>query len=398
MQSLYLHDDLVPMHNPTWAPMATPDVPDNTFHRDIVGSSGITSTLRFTPVGSYINDDWRLKLWRVDASPCPVVRDCEHPIHSMILVVLKSPVTGTQVYDFPSMVITHNVTSTTQLASESDPTIDCEATLLYQAAASVLTSFQYSGGHVPMTWPYAATVYEGPIHMLRRGGFVSGLMVPNEKRMITTGESLVVGDITSPTTYTYVMFYPLDSVDPEGNEHVMFYDPPAETVDAITDAIDDDAETVDAPSMYMAPFDDQAADDQAALINDLRGEITSLRIAVSNRDAIIATAREACSSATRENGGCDEGKRGFITSTGLWPDASDDEIDDICGIDPEVDFDVSFSVVVNVATSLNVRRSTAQDIECGNLDWSDYIDIDDAIMNEVRYGNADIELTEIEEA
>jgi hypothetical protein len=388
MQSLYMHDDLVPMHNPAWQPMTTAAVPDNTFHRDMVGSSGITSTLRFTPVGSYINDDWRLKLWRVDASPCPVVRDCEHPIHSMILGALKSPVTGTQVYDFPSMVINHGVTSTTQLASESDSTIDCEATLLYQAAASVLTSFQYSGGHVPITWPYAATVYEGPIHMLRRGGFVSGLMVPNEKRMITTGESFVVGDITPPTTYTNVMFYPLDSVDPEGNEHVMFFDPPAETVDAITDAIDAAA----------AEIVDARIDGQAALINDLRDEITLLRTAVSNRDAIIATAREACSSATRENGGCEEGKRGFITSTGLWPDALPDEIDDICGIDAEVDFDVSFSVVVNVATSLNVRRSTAESIERGDLDWTDYIDIDDAIINEVRYGNADIELTEIEEA
>jgi hypothetical protein len=347
---------------------------DNIFTRhEFTGSNGTTSTLIIHPVATYLvtdqyNNSVYHDIYAVNVTPCPVSSDCDVPGHSALMLVRRGWGSGTYaVYDLPSVLINGGFANVPLL---NDATLNNEARgSIINAVERTFTSFQWNHD-VTDNWPYALTVFEGII-LQQPGeyGNISYLNVPYNKRLITTGDSLEVrsGDIGDRVQLTFSV-----GVTPTAAANY-----PAALAESFTDTTVTDVTPTAEPG-------------------EINSEIGRLNLTIEHLQSIIDTARSTASQYTKDNGGCDEGKMRFLRDMGLWPDADDEEIAELAGIEYERDYSVTLSLSFDISTELTLRPSTAEDI--GVYDITDYVDIDELLRQHLRYAEVSIDDLSIEEA
>lgn len=350
----------------------TPDqVRDHMFGFTVNGTSGDVdvSASRIITYSACVNDiNQYILVYMLNTNACPVSVDCG--AHSMLVAVMSNDAGYVNAYDFPLMVLNGGITNAHIIGSAGSV-----SAAIMEAARSTMSSMHWRAGTCTTEMPYAATVYTGLIKLVADdSGHVIAADIPAEKRLITHGESLTVDGRTSSRVYLYNGYV-------DGNMH------------PVPHRYIHDGTVID---MYEAvPQPDQTVD-ESEFVNGLRMTIDEQRAAINELRAMLETARTACINATRDHGGCDEGKIMFLTSTGLWPELDRDEIGALVGIECEVEHKITVSLELTLSTSYEMTPSVAEDISPYNV--SDYVDVNDLLIDNIRYVDFDITDVEVEEA
>lgn len=344
---------------------------DNTFaSHQFTGSNGTTSTLTIHPVASYLlsntgGTNRYNMIYAANVTPCPVSGTCNVAGHSALFLVTRNY--GSSVYgafDLPSVLINgndDNVPILNDIKSNIDP-----RTAIISAVESTMSSFRWNHDVHP-AWPYALTVFEGLITATEDGdGQLSALHVPISKRLITTTDTLEI--MPSNDTFTLSFSIGITPIPVAQYPGIM-----TESV-ATTATPSDDATSSDADAQSLATLSD--------------------RILTLNN--IIEQARRVASQYTKDNGGCDDGKIRFLTELGLWPNADEEDIAELAGVEFEKDYCVTLSLSFDVSTTLTMRPSTADDLDTYEI--SDYVNVDDLVRDNLRYIEVSIDDLQVEEA
>jgi hypothetical protein len=342
------------MHDTTGGPLTTAAMAEREFSSTITGSNGSQTLFTARPIAQYrSNVNCHHVIWTVNIHGCPVSTDCPAQTHSMLL--LQSVAGAYQyIYDLPSVLINSDTAQVATLWADHRDTAYC----ITNAVCSVAGSFQYNN---PIgSWPYAATIFDGAITMnndVNAAGeeIIYSIWVPNSKRLITGDDSLHIEDDSS--TIVHFRATTRDHTDDTDNT--------------------DDTDTTDTSDVD---------------VNELQSQ---LEMVTGQRDSVAAmleNCREVVIRYTRDNGGCDEGKVGFLTATGLWPDHDESEIGELVGIETQREYTIDLMLSCTVSVTREMRPSDADELSA--YDVTDIIDVDDVVRDNLRY--IDFEVSDIE--
>jgi hypothetical protein len=125
----------------------------------------------------------------------------------------------------------------------------------------------------------------------------------------------------------------------------------------------------------------------AAKLEAARGEAAALQQKINHAKTVILDA-------TKEDSGCQDGKRQFLKDTGLF---DDDEIR--AAFDEEIDVQVLITVEA-FTIYVPAGKAWRSEVEAGEADVDDQVDqsdVDDAIRDYIRHNNVDWYTEEVSE-
>lgn len=123
------------------------------------------------------------------------------------------------------------------------------------------------------------------------------------------------------------------------------------------------------------PSTDERVTQLEAQVTSLTGEVERQRVRIAGYEETIRIAKDTATRYTRNNGGCDDGKRQFLTDLGLH---DDDEIDEFFDSDYVVYVDVPVTTTARVSVTVRAVDSTIAR-EMVEEDPSSYIGIREVI-------------------
>ena len=338
------------VHDTTGGPLTTAAMEERTFSSTITGSNGSQTMFTARPIAQYgTSVNSHHVIWTVNIHGCPVSTDCPAQTHSMLL--LQSVAGAYQyIYDLPSVLINSDTVRVATLWADSRDTAYC----ITNAVCSVAGSFQYN--NPTGSWPYAATIFDGAITMsndVNAAGeqIIYSIRVPNSKRLITGDDSLHIEDDSSTIVHFRATTPHTDDTD--------------------------DTDTTDTSDVD---------------VNELQSQLETVTGQRDSVAAMLEHCRETVIRYTRDNGGCDEGKVGFLTATGLWPDHDESEIGELVGIDVQREYTIDLMLSCTVSVTREMLPSAADELSA--YDVTDFVDVTEVVRDNLRY--IDFEVSDIE--
>lgn len=335
--------------------MPTPEDPINGTH----GQRNISITMlgRYTVLGT--DDTQFIDIYRVEVDGCTVANDCPAAFHTALLADIQTTHNGAStqhcIVDFPQLCVYGRYgdggAPLLGYYGFGDATDLAMSNLLRNTMQAAVGSFQWNGTRRDSDSPYYMTVFEGAIGHNPE----VNISMPVAKRLITRGESVLLHD------------------DQRVTLHSVYFG------DVIRGSETNTAESPVEPA--TEPVDVEALQQRINFLSDL----------CDRREAMIEKAGRVAISYTRENGGCNDGKYGFLSDLGLWPDFDRAEILELVGIVERADYVVDCTVTIPISVTVTLDGDDVDDL--GTYELSQHVDtdqLDAAIRDAIQHTNADI--------